>query len=37
MSLDISTDNDGSGKFRVAYVKDENAKSKDIKSAARSR
>ena len=39
MSLDISTDNDGSGKFRVAYVKDEKnaAKPNAIKSAARSR
>ena len=33
-----STDNDGSGKFRVAYVKDEKnaAKPNAIKSAARS-
>ena len=38
MSLDISTDHDSSGRFRVAYVKDESAAhSKAIKSVARSR
>ncbi len=39
MSLDISTDHDSSGKFRVAYVKDGKnaAKPNAIKSAARNR
>ena len=37
MSLDISTDHDSSGKFRVAYVRDGNApQSKAVKTAARS-